>query len=86
MDARKASRREIVRRGLRSGIGLTAALSLALAGSTAVEAAATGTKPNPTPIPPNCIYVCCEPSCAGWKMCLKCYDWPKKTTGSVVAQ
>lgn len=84
MDEHKESRRAIVRRGLRSGIGLTAALSLALAGSSAV--AATGTTQRPTPIPPNCIYVCCDGTCDTWKFCLKCFDWPKKTAGSALGQ
>jgi hypothetical protein len=81
MDERNVSRREIVRRGLRSGIGLTAALSIALAGAKAAEAAtiSTTTKPKPSPIPPNCIYVCCDGTCDSWKMCLKCVQWPKAT-------
>lgn len=79
MDEQTMSRRAIVRRGLRSGIGLTAALSLALAGASAAEAA--GTKPRPKPIPPNCIYVCCDGTCDSWKMCLKCFERPKMTAG-----
>ena len=31
-------------------------------------------------IPPNCIYVCCDGTCDSWKMCLKCFKWPKPTT------
>ncbi len=33
-----------------------------------------------TSIPPNCIYVCCDGTCDSWKMCLKCFKWPKPTT------
>src|SRR4051794_10728761 len=84
MDERTISRREIVRRGLRSGIGLTAALSLALAGTAAAEAATT--KPKPTPIPPNCIYVCCDGTCDSWKMCMKCVKWPKTTAAISVVE
>jgi hypothetical protein len=76
MDERRVSRREIVRRGLRSGIGVTAALSLALAGASTADAA--GRTRKPAPIPPNCIYVCCDGTCDSWKMCLKCVEWPKK--------
>ena len=75
MSEQKTTRREIMRRGLRSGIGLTAALALAVAGSAAADAA--GTKTRTTSIPPNCIYVCCDGTCDSWKMCLKCVQWPK---------
>ncbi|MBW3634056.1 MAG: hypothetical protein KY456_13615, partial [Chloroflexi bacterium] len=33
-----------------------------------------------TSIPPNCIYVCCDGTCDSWKMCLRCFKWPKPTT------
>jgi hypothetical protein len=79
MDEHTTSRREILRRGLRSGIGLTAAFSLAVAGASSVDAATTGKKT--TSIPPNCIYVCCDGTCDSWKMCLKCVKWPKATIG-----
>lgn len=35
-----------------------------------------------TSIPPNCIYVCCDGTCDSWKMCLKCVEWPKKSTAT----
>jgi hypothetical protein len=44
--------------------------------------ASTGT----TSIPPNCIYVCCDGTCDSWKMCLKCFKWPKPTTTTTIAR
>ena len=79
MNEQKMTRREIMRRGLRSGIGLTAALSLAVAGSSAADAAVTARRT--ASIPPNCIYVCCDGTCDSWKMCLKCVQWPKTVAG-----
>ncbi len=67
-------RRELIRRGLRAGLGLAAVAALAMT-PRSVEAAATS-------IPPNCIYVCCDGTCDSWKMCLKCVEWPKKSTAT----
>lgn len=67
-------RRELIRRGLRAGLGLAAVAALTLT-PRGVEAAATS-------IPPNCIYVCCDGTCDSWKMCLKCVEWPKKSTAT----
>lgn len=66
-------RRELIRRGLRAGLGLAAAAALAMTPRSETAAAATS-------IPPNCIYVCCDGTCDSWKMCLKCVEWPKPTT------
>lgn len=74
-------RRELIRRGLRAGLGLAAVAGLGLtprAGQTAAAAA--------TSIPPNCIYVCCDGTCDSWKMCLKCVEWPKPKTVGVVSR
>jgi hypothetical protein len=72
-------RRELVRRGLRSGLGLAAVAALALTPRAENTAAAA------TSIPPNCIYVCCDGTCDSWKMCLKCFNWPKpKTTATSI--
>lgn len=79
MEEQTVSRRTILRNGLRSGVGLAAALSFALAGVDAASASGTARKKT-SPIPPNCIYVCCDGTCDSWKMCLKCVDWPKPTT------
>jgi hypothetical protein len=68
-------RRELIRRGLRAGLGLAAVAALALTPRPDVVAAATS-------IPPNCIYVCCDGRCDSWKMCLKCVTWPKATTAT----
>ena len=38
-----------------------------------------------TSIPPNCIFVCCDGTCDSWKMCLKCFDWPKPKTTATLA-
>jgi hypothetical protein len=38
-----------------------------------------------TSIPPNCIYVCCDGTCDSWKMCLKCFTWPKATGTTTLA-
>lgn len=65
-------RRELIRRGLRAGLGLAAVATLAMTPRSG-EAKATS-------IPPNCIYVCCDGTCDSWKMCLKCVTWPKPTT------
>ncbi|HEX5499449.1 MAG TPA: hypothetical protein VFX03_09490 [Thermomicrobiales bacterium] len=65
-------RREVVRRGLRAGLGLAAVTALAM---TPRPTAARGTS-----IPPNCIYVCCDGTCDSWKMCMRCVKWPKPTT------
>ena len=66
-------RRELIRRGLRAGLGLAAVAALALTPRTEEAEAATS-------IPPNCIYVCCDGTCDSWKMCLTCVEWPKPTT------
>ena len=66
-------RRELIRRGLRAGLGLTAVAALALTPRSDAAAAAGS-------IPPNCIYVCCDGTCDSWKMCLKCVQWPKAST------
>ncbi|MDF3039900.1 MAG: hypothetical protein K0Q71_2606 [Thermomicrobiales bacterium] len=66
-------RRELIRRGLRAGLGLAAVAALALTPRSEEVAAATS-------IPPNCIYVCCDGTCDSWKMCTKCVEWPKPTT------
>jgi hypothetical protein len=68
-------RRELIRRGLRAGLGLAAVAALGLTPRS--DAAAKGTS-----IPPNCIYVCCDGTCDSWKMCLKCVEWPKPTTAT----
>lgn len=69
----KLPRRELIRRGLRAGLGLAAVATLALTPRSGEAAAATS-------IPPNCIYVCCDGTCDSWKMCLKCVKWPKAPT------
>lgn len=66
-------RRELIRRGLRAGLGLAAVAALAATPRSGEAAAAAS-------IPPNCIYVCCDGTCDSWKMCLKCVKWPKPTT------
>ena len=66
-------RRELIRRGLRAGLGLAAVAALALTPRPEAAEAATA-------IPPNCIYVCCDGTCDSWKMCLTCVEWPKPTT------
>lgn len=66
-------RRELIRRGLRAGLGLAAVATLALTPRSDAAAAATS-------IPPNCIYVCCDGTCDSWKMCLTCVKWPKPAT------
>ena len=73
-------RRELIRRGLRAGLGLAAVAALALA--PRADAAAR------TSIPPNCIYVCCDGTCDSWKMCLTCVEWPKptKTTATIASR
>lgn len=71
-------RRELVRRGLRAGLGLAAVAALALTPRSGAAAAATS-------IPPNCIYVCCDGTCDSWAMCLRCVEWPKKTTAGTIA-
>lgn len=67
------ARRELIRRGLRAGLGLAAVAALALTPRSGEAAKATS-------IPPNCIYVCCDGTCKSWTMCLKCVKWPKPTT------
>jgi hypothetical protein len=71
-------RRELIRRGLRAGLGLATMATLAL---TPQSSAAKGTS-----IPPNCIYVCCDGTCDSWKMCLKCVEWPKTTTATIASR
>jgi hypothetical protein len=66
-------RRELIRRGLRAGLGLSAVAALALTPRSGDAAAARS-------IPPNCIRVCCYADCRDWKMCWKCVQWPKPTT------
>jgi hypothetical protein len=73
-------RRELLRRGLRAGLGLAAMAALTLTPRSTEEAAAAAS------IPPNCIYVCCDGTCDSWKMCLKCVKWPKPTTATIAAQ
>jgi hypothetical protein len=68
------SRREILKRGWRAGLGLTAVAALALAPRAGRQAEAASS------IPPNCIYVCCDGTCDSWKMCLRCVQWPKPPT------
>jgi hypothetical protein len=68
-------RRELIRRGLRAGLGLAVVAALALTPRTEEAEAATA-------IPPNCIYVCCDGTCDSWKMCLRCVKWPKPTTAT----
>ena len=70
-------RRELIRRGLRAGLGLAAVATLALTPRPAAVAAAS--------IPPNCIYVCCDGTCDSWKMCMKCVQWPKATMTATLA-
>ena len=65
-------RREVIRRGLRDGLGLAAVTALAMTPRSA-DAAATS-------IPPSCIYVCSDGTCDSWTMCLKCVQWPKPAT------
>ena len=65
-------RRELMRRGLRAGLGLAAVATLGLTPRSS-KAAPT------SPIPPNCIYVCCDGTCDSWKMCMRCVTWPKGT-------
>jgi hypothetical protein len=72
-------RRELMRRGLRAGLGLAAVAALGL--TPRAETAAKGTS-----IPPNCIYVCCDGTCDSWKMCLKCVEWPKAATATFVSR
>src|SRR3954471_3231213 len=69
----EVSRLEVVRRGLRAGLGLAALAALA---ATPRSGAARGTGTIP---PPNCIYVCCDGTCDSWKMCMKCFTFPKGT-------
>ena len=69
------SRRALIRRGLRAGLGLSTVAALALTPRTGNEVDAAGSV-----IPPNCIYVCCDGTCDSWKMCLRCVTWPKTTT------
>ena len=70
-EAGQVGRRTLLKRGMRLGIGLPALLSLwAIA-------------PKKTPIPPNCIFVCCDATCDAF--CLKCVKWPDKTTGKLTA-
>ena len=72
-------RREVIRRGLRAGLGLAAVAALALTPRSDAAVAATS-------IPPNCIYVCCDGTCDSWKMCLKCVTWPKPTTTTIASR
>lgn len=67
------ARRDVVRRGLRAGLGLAAVAALALTPRSDAEARGTS-------IPPNCIFVCCDGTCDSWKMCMKCVTWPKDKT------
>jgi len=71
------TRRELIRRGRRAGLGLAAVAALALTARGADASKRTGTS-----IPPNCIYVCCDGTCDSWKMCLTCVKWPK-TAGTI---
>ena len=71
-------RRELIRRGLRAGLGFAAVAALALTPRPDAVAAATS-------IPPNCIYVCCDGTCDSWKMCLRCVKWPKPSTTTATA-
>jgi len=75
------TRRDLIRRGRRAGLGLAAVAALAL---TARGADARATKGGGTSIPPNCIYVCCDGTCDSWKMCLTCVKWP--TTAATAAR
>src|SRR5215204_998239 len=68
-----ASRRELIRRGRRAGLGLAAVAALALMpreGSTRTQRG--------TAVSPNCVYVCCDgtSNCLfdDTPMCLKCFD------------
>ena len=70
-------RRELIKRGLRAGLGLSAVAALALTPRTGDAATSS--------IPPNCIRVCCDGTCDSWKMCWKCVDWPKPTTPGTIA-
>lgn len=70
-EAGQVSRRDLLRRGMRLGIGLPALLSL------------MAIAPKKTPIPPNCIFVCCDAKSDDF--CLKCVKWPDKTTGKLTA-
>ena len=69
--------RELIRRGLRAGLGLAAVAALALTPRSGAAAAATS-------IPPNCIYVCCDGTCDSWTMCLRCVTWPKATAAATL--
>ena len=70
-EAGQVSRRDLLRRGMRLGIGLPAVLSL------------MAIKPRKPTIPPNCIFVCCDETCDDF--CLKCVTWPDKTTTQLTA-
>ncbi len=72
----EVTRREVIRRGRRAGLGLAAIVALALTARGADARRTTGG----ASIPPNCIRVCCDGTCDSWKMCWKCVDWPKTTT------
>lgn len=72
-------RRELIRRGLRAGLGLAAVAALAVTPRSGAAATATS-------IPPNCIYVCCDGTCDSWKMCLTCVTWPKATTTTIASR
>jgi hypothetical protein len=64
-------RRELIRRGLRAGLGLAAVTALALTPRAEAEAAVIG---------PDCLRVCCDGTCDSWKMCWYC---PKSGPPSV---
>ena len=67
------SRRELIRRGRRAGLGLAAVAALAMMPRESSARTNRGTA-----IGPNCVYVCCEggSDCLfdGTPMCLKCFD------------
>ena len=77
-------RRELIRRGLRAGLGLAAVAALAT-GVLGISRRGGDEAAAATSIPPNCIYVCCDGTCDSWKMCMRCVKWPKPTTTATIA-
>jgi hypothetical protein len=73
--AGSVSRRELIRRGRRAGLGLAAVAALAMMPR---ESSARTSRPRETGVDPNCVFVCCDggSDCLfdGTPMCLKCYD------------
>lgn len=72
----RASRRTLLRHGLRAGMSLTAVAALVLMRGSDASAK------KPSPIPPNCIFVCCDQACD--KLCYRCVKWPKPKVSQAV--